>query len=210
MKVDLHVHTKYSRDSRLKLEKIVNTAKKKDLDGVAITDHNTFKGVEVAKKMELKDFFIVKGEEIKTDRGELMGLFIEDEIKSRKYLQVIEEIKERGGLVVIPHPFDSLRRSRFDGVKEIKNKVDGLEVFNSRVTFNRANQEAMELAEKENLIKTAGSDAHTKFEIGNAYVEATTSDLENFRKKLKKGEITIKGKRSNPLVHLFSTLNKKI
>lgn len=210
MKIDLHIHTKYSKDSRLELEKIINIAKKGGLNGVAITDHNSFEGVKAVKKLDLNEFFIIPGEEIKTNKGELMGLFLEEEVKSKRYLEVIDEIKSQGGLVVVPHPFDNLRSSRFKEVKKIKNKVDGLEVFNSRVIFNRANEKAMKFADKNHLIKTAGSDAHTRFEIGNAYVKVEAWDLEEFREKLEKGKVNIKGKKSNPLVHLFSTLNEKI
>ncbi|MFB6088516.1 MAG: PHP domain-containing protein [Candidatus Aenigmatarchaeota archaeon] len=209
MKIDLHTHTEYSHDSRLPIERIIEIAKRKGLDGIAITDHNTFKGVERAIEMNLDDFLIIRGEEITSDRGDILGLFIEEKIESRRYLEVINEIKDKGGLVILPHPFDIHRGEHFKNVEEIKDNIDGVEVYNSRYIYNKANEEAVEFARKNDLIKTGGSDTHTIFGVGNCYVETEASDLEEFRKKLEDKDVKVRGKRSNPLVHLISIFNKK-
>ncbi|MFB6075688.1 MAG: PHP domain-containing protein, partial [Candidatus Aenigmatarchaeota archaeon] len=180
MKIDLHIHTEYSHDSRLPIKKIVEISKRKGLDGIAITDHNTFEGVKNAIEMDLDDFLIIKGEEITSNRGDILGLFIEEEIKSRDYMEVIEEIKEQNGLVIIPHPFDLHRGEHFKNIEEIKNEIDGVEVYNSRFIHNDANRKARKFAEANDLMRTGGSDSHTIFGIGNCYVEAQASSLEDF------------------------------
>lgn len=206
MKLDLHVHTCYSKDSNLELDEIVDMARRRSLDGVAITDHDTMEGCDEIEKFP-EDITVIRGMEISTKSGELLGLFLEDEIKSREPKQVIKEIKEQGGLIIVPHPFDIFRNNRFKKIDEIKDLIDGVEVFNSRVIW-KGNEEAETFAEKNNMIKTAGSDAHTKEEVGNAYVEAGADSLEEFKQKLIEKEVNIEGRRGNLIAHLYSSLNK--
>ena len=110
MKYDLHTHTKYSSDGILEPEKIVEIARRKGLSGIAITDHNTIKGSLKAKKYETDDFQVICGSEISTERGEVIGLFLSDEIQSESFLDVVDEIKEQDGVVVLPHPFDRYKK----------------------------------------------------------------------------------------------------
>ena len=81
MKYDLHIHSKYSSDGVLDPEKIVKIAAKRGLNGVAITDHNTIIGGLKAKNYETEDFKVIVGSEISTERGEIIGLFLKEEIK---------------------------------------------------------------------------------------------------------------------------------
>ena len=106
MQYDLHIHSKYSSDGVLEPEEIINAAKKKGLDGIAVTDHNTIKGGLETKRFETKDFEVIIGSEIMTERGEITGLFLSQEITSKDVQGVFSEIKGQGGIVVIPHPFD--------------------------------------------------------------------------------------------------------
>lgn len=196
MKFDLHIHSKYSYDSLLSPERIIKVAKRKGLHGVAITDHNTIKGgIEALKINEDKDFQVIVGAEIRTEYGDIIGLFLEDEITTNKFEGVIEEIKSQGGLSVLAHPY---RQYKFP--EEIVDKVDLVEVFNAR-SRKADNERAYELAKKFKKPQTAGSDAHFGFEIGRGRTMVNSKIIE----ALKKGETKIEGTESNYyLVHGLS------
>jgi predicted metal-dependent phosphoesterase TrpH len=95
MKYDLHTHTKYSSDGFIEPKKIVKTAMRRGLSGIAITDHDTIKGSLEAKKYETDEFHVICGSEISTERGEVIGLFLSDEIKSHRFSDVVDQIKEQ-------------------------------------------------------------------------------------------------------------------
>ena len=83
MRYDLHVHTYHSACSVLMPETILKIAKKAGLDGIAVADHNTIKGgVEVSKANKDRDFEVIPGIEVNTDRGHVLGLYVNREIKS--------------------------------------------------------------------------------------------------------------------------------
>ena len=132
VRIDLHIHSKYSSDGVLTPREIVKIAQKKGLGGVAVTDHNTIEGGRQAKEYESPDFKVIVGAEIMTEMGEIMGLFLSKEIKSRRLREVVGEIRAQGGMVVVPHPFDGLRSSAFPITEEYVDLVDAIEGFNSR------------------------------------------------------------------------------
>lgn len=201
MKYDLHIHSKYSSDGVLEPQKIVKIAMKRGLNGIAITDHNTIKGGLEAKKYESEEFTVIVGSEIATEKGEIIGLFLSEEVKSRDVQDAISEIKEQGGFVVLPHPFDELRHSAFHPTREDVKFIEGVEGFNSRCVFQNYNKRAVEFAIKHNLTITSGSDAHFINEIGNGWIN---TEIEDIREALIKKEVKIFGKRS-PLVNHIGT-----
>ena len=201
MKYDLHIHSKYSSDGVLEPQKIVKIAMKRGLNGIAITDHNTIKGGLEAKKYESEEFTVIVGSEIATEKGEIIGLFLSEEVKSRDVQDAISEIKEQGGFVVLPHPFDELRHSAFHPTGEDVKFIDGVEGFNSRCVFQNYNKSAVEFAIKHNLTITGGSDAHFINEIGNGGI---ITEIEDIREALIKKEVETFGKRS-PLVNHIGT-----
>lgn len=198
MRFDLHIHSKYSSDGILEPEEIVKIAIKNELNGIAIVDHNTIKGGSEAKKYEIEDFKIIVGSEISTDRGEIIGLFLFEEIESKDLQGIITEIKDQNGIIVIPHPFDELRHSAFHPNEDDIKFIDCIEGYNSRCIFQKYNTNAAEFAEKHNLAITAGSDAHFLNEIGNAGIASETEDI---REAILKEEVRIFGKRSSPINH---------
>jgi hypothetical protein len=201
MKFDLHTHTKYSSDGVIEPDKVVKTAIKRGLSGIAITDHDTIKGSLRAKKYETEDFEVIIGSEISTERGEIIGLFLSDEIKSHVFQEVVEEIKEQEGITVLPHPFDDIRRNGINpGKKDIK-VVDCVETFNSRCLRQKYNNKASQFAMTNGLSVVAGSDAHFASEIGNAGVIINGDDL---REALIKKDLRIFGEKSS-LVNLVVT-----
>lgn len=177
MKYDLHIHTYNSPCSNLKPETILKIAKKIGLDGIAVADHNTIKGgVEVSKANNDKNFEVIPGIEISTDKGHVLGLYVNKEIKSKEFFTVVDEIKKQNGLVIIAHPFRLLPhlRSKIKGI-DISKYLDAVECYNARVSYF-GNRSATKLAEKFNLAKTSGSDAHFSFEIGRC-VTMSDGDL---------------------------------
>lgn len=202
MNWDLHVHSKYSYDSFLTSERIIKAAKKKGLDGVAITDHGTIKGgVEASKLNKDKNFKIIVGAEIKTEYGDVIGLFLNEDIQNRKFIEVLDEIKSQGGLIVLAHPY---RQYKFP--EKFVGQVDIVEGFNARSKLEH-NVKALKLAQKFNKSVVAGSDAHTSFEIGRGRT-IIDSDIE---KCLINGDTEIEGMESNYyLSHGLSVLTEKI
>jgi len=198
MKFDLHIHSKYSYDSFLSPERIIKVAKRKGLHGVAITDHNTIKGgIEALKINEDEDFQVIVGAEIRTEYGDIIGLFLEDEITTNKFEEVIEEIKSQGGLSVLAHPY---RQYKFP--EEIIDKVDLVEVFNAR-SKKRDNRRALHLAAKYNKPVIAGSDAHLPFEIGRG--STIVPAQVDFKNAIIDGLTQVEGCESNfYLVHAMS------
>jgi len=207
MKLDLHVHTKYSKDSFCSAYKALKAAKKKGLDGIAITDHDSIKGwpeaIEAAKKLNM---LLVLGEEIKCkERIEVLGLFLKKEIHPDSLDNVVKEIKKQNGLVILAHPF--YKKNSFSEIGGYVKKVDAMELLNSRRTIGQ-NRKAKILYQhlKENVAITASSDAHTSFEIGTAYTEANAKNLDDFKKAILNKKTTIHGKRSPWTVHIISSL----
>ena len=213
----MHIHTKYSGDSISEPYKIMKVAKKMSLDGVAVTDHNTVKGwkdmLKVGKRFGIR---IILGEEIKIkDRQnsyEILGLFLNNGITSNNQDEVIDEIKEQGGIVSIAHPFDPYKSS-INSIENLVKKIDAIEVFNSRVISKSHNKRALTFAEKHKLGMTAGSDAHTEREVGNAYTIADVDSLEDFKNTILKRETTFHGKLMSPLLRAspkIARLNKRL
>ena len=101
---DFHIHSKFSYDSLLSPKRIVRVAKKRGLDGIAITDHDTIKGALEASKFN-DSIYVIIGSEIRTEKGDVIGLFLNEEITSKYFDEVVDEIKSQGGLVVLPHPY---------------------------------------------------------------------------------------------------------
>lgn len=178
MKFDLHIHTKYSLDGKEEPEKIAKFLKKIGYNGMAITDHETTKGV----KTKIDDFLIIPGEEIKTNAGHILALGIYEEIKSRDGEEVIEEIHDNGGIAVIAHPF---RFSR----PRVK-KIDAVEIINGR-NFPIQNKRAIIYARKLNYPVTGGSDGHFIWEMGRVYTIMNAENVDDAIEEIKKGRTEV-------------------
>jgi len=206
LKVDLHIHTKYSPDCGTPLEKIITRCQKRGIECIAISDHGTVEGALEMQK--IAPFPVIIAEEILTPYGEIMGMFLKEGIPSGlSVAQTISSIREQDGLVIIPHPFDRFRPSALNTevLKELvaQKQVDAIEVFNARAPLRRSNVRAKAFAQKHGLPGTAGSDAHTLYEIGSAYVEMPEfTGRDDFLEALVQGKIV--GRRTNPLAHVNS------
>lgn len=171
MKVDFHIHTKYSRDSITPLATLKKIFDRKKLFPV-ITDHNTIKGALLFRKQFGN---CIVGEEINTGEGEVIGLYMNEEIpKGLGMHESIDRLRQQDAVVYLPHPFDKIRKP----LKRLDVKADIVEVYNSRTIFNRYNAMAERFAEKRGFLKAVGSDAHMARQVGRCYAE-----LEDFSSK---------------------------
>ncbi len=209
-KVDLHVHTKFSKDSLAEPEEMIAAAKAAGMDKIAITEHNNIAGALAAK--EIDPDFVIVGEEVMTTDGEIIAYFVQEEVPpGLPPKEAIARLREQGAIISIPHPLDSIRRSamKLNNALRIIYEVDAIEVFNSRVLplYGINNHEAEWLADRYGKLRTAGSDAHTPAEVGHAYVEMPPfSTAEEFKESLAQG--TVYGRYSSPVVHFASTYAK--
>ncbi len=177
MKVDMHIHTSYSPDGRVPPEKIAKYAKKIGLDAVAITDHNEIKGAIKAKNAGILPVMV--GIEVSSKDGHILGYGVDCIIpRGLSAAETVEKIHECGGLAVIAHPFRFWSGVGRKVAEEIVNKVDAVEIFNSRCNAT-SNKKAQEFARLHKKSGTAGSDAHNLERIGAAYliVDCTPEEL---------------------------------
>ncbi len=163
--LDLHIHSHYSPDSYQSPRKIIETSLRKGLSAIAIVDHNTITGGLKAKEKNKTAIEIITGIEVKTQFGDVIGLFVENGIKEKDFFRLVDKIKEQGGLVVLPHPY---KKHRLE--PEFLEKIDLIEVFNSRESKS-SNEKAEALTSKLSLPFVAGSDAHFPWEIGRGVLK---------------------------------------
>jgi predicted metal-dependent phosphoesterase TrpH/glycosyltransferase involved in cell wall biosynthesis len=191
---DLHTHTSWSHDCLVEPAELVEHAEREGLGAIAVTDHNAFGGaleaVELARDRELT---VIPGEEIKTaGQGEVIGLFLDEEIpRGLSFEDTITAIREQGGLVYLPHPFDrmhaipdaaTLHRHLAD--------IDVFEIYNARLLFEQYNDEALRFARKYNLTMGAGSDAHVLQGLGTGGLRMRSfRDAEEFMVSLRTAEV---------------------
>ncbi len=172
MKVDFHVHTNFSFDSTIKVQELMLKAEKLGIIPV-ISDHNTTAACNEA----------IPAEEIRTLSGDLIGLYLTEEISPKlSFEETIDRIKEQGGLAYLPHMYDMGRHGCGD---EYAGLVDIIEIFNARCLDNKLNEMAAETARELNKAGAAGSDSHFLFEFGRTYTELPEFDIENPNELLK-------------------------
>ncbi|MBN1189594.1 MAG: PHP domain-containing protein [Dehalococcoidales bacterium] len=204
LKADFHIHSRYSMDCNTSLDQIIRTCLRKKINCVAIADHGAIEGALQLKK--IAPFYVIVAEEILTTRGEIMGMFLRELVPSGLSIdESIRRIKEQGGLFCAQHPFDKVRHDALqaDVMDEVVDRIDLVEVFNSRSPLLRSSEMAREFAEKHHKPGSAGSDAHAAFEIGNAYVEMPEfKGKEDFLAALSQGKVT--GRRASILTHFYS------
>ena len=193
IKVDLHVHTKYSGDCMLSFENLINACKKMGISCIAITDHDTIEGA--LKLKEIAPFKVIIGEEIRTLDGEISGLFLSKEIPpGLSAEETIVKIKAQGGLVYVPHPFSFFRREAMsiDKLHELYSNADIIECYNGRNFLFFENKRAINFAREKGIVMGGGSDAHHQGEIGNVFVEMDDfSTREEFLSNLRRGKIVV-------------------
>lgn len=212
MIIDPHVHSIYSKDSRMTPEEIIQRSIKIGLDAVAIADHNSMQGsIEgIRKSKEMEDFIIIPAMEISTLKGHIVALGIEEEIKSKiSPEETIERIREQGGIAVVPHPFVRYREGLCDHVKDLD--IDAIETLNSRYIFGYSNWRAKKLAEERHLPQIGSSDAHFPGAIGSCITEVDADlSVDSILKGILSGKTRVFGDRTPLPLILKEVINKKI
>jgi predicted metal-dependent phosphoesterase TrpH len=204
LKLEFHCHTIFSKDSLTHPIDLVKTSRRKGIDRVVVTDHNTIAGARAAQAIAPE--LVIVGEEIMTTRGEILAAFVSEEIpKGLTPEETIRRLKDQGAFISVSHPFDRWRSGHWheEDLLEILPQVDAIEVFNSRCMLPQFNQEAQQLAERHDLAGTVGSDAHAAFELGQSLmVLEPFESSDELRKVIRKG--TPRVRRSPGWVRLIS------
>lgn len=179
LKVDLHTHSISSPDGGISPEQYAYIIENDLLDYIAITDHDTIKTAK-ALFHSLGEHIII-GEEISTAEGELIGLFLTSRIKpGQSAYQTAEHIKEQGGIVYVPHPFETVRKglseATLNGIAEL---VDIVEAHNGRALFQNKGPEAATWARLHSKAVAASSDAHGFKGLGHSYTVLSEAPNKN-------------------------------
>ncbi len=209
LKADFHMHTRYSPDSEVSPERLVRRCLKVGLNCIAVTDHNTAEGAFAVR--EIAPFTVIIGEEVGTAEGEVTGLFLQETIpRGLSPLETAKRIKEQGGLVSLPHPFDRFRSEVITrrGIEDVLPYADIVEVFNSRNNMSADNRKAHEFAERHGLLASGVSDAHTTIELGRTYMLMPPFDgtPAGFLESLSQAEIH--ARKMTPLIHAATSFTK--
>jgi predicted metal-dependent phosphoesterase TrpH len=200
IEVDLHMHTDHSPDCVTPVEVLLETARDRGLGAIAITDHNEVSGALEARRIAegMDDIKVIVAEEVKTaEQGEVIGLFLEEKIpKGMTMVETIAAIREQGGLVYVPHPFDRFHSvPDYEHLIDIVEEIDVLEVFNPRVALTAFNEEAERFARKYRIVPGAGSDSHVAQGLGSVRVRIRDFDgPEEFLEAMRDADITRKHK----------------
>ena len=202
--VEFHCHTRWSKDSLNDPAALLHTLQQRQLDRLFITDHNSIAGAKVAQALDPQHILI--GEEIRTQQGELLALFVREEVPARlPAQQTIQLLRQQGAFISVSHPFDRQRGWQLPDLLDILPQIDAIETFNARCLSNRPNQQAADFAAAHNLPGTVGSDAHTLAEVGRATLHLPPfNDAESLRQSIR--HATAQVRLSGWEVHLASTL----
>jgi predicted metal-dependent phosphoesterase TrpH len=178
VRVDMHSHTMWSGDSTTTPDEVEQAVVESGLDVLCITDHNAVKGAEeLSRTLPCR---VIVGEELRTHHGEIIGLFLTERIPfGTAPAEAARAIRDQGGIVYVPHPFDPMRRNLAEPALVAlvdAGLVDALEVHNSKTSLQSLNRRAAEFAAEHGLAAGAGSDAHVPLALGAAYVEMPDFD----------------------------------
>ncbi len=213
MKFDLHMHSHHSRDCTIPTAEVLRICQRRGMHGIAITDHNSLAGGLEGLAIAPPGFTVIPGEEVKSSEGEIIGLFLSEEIPGGLTPEeTANQIRAQGGVVIVPHPFDPLRRSplKTPALERLvaAGLVDAIEILNARMALKSHNLRGAEFAARVGLPGTAGSDAHSRPEYGHAWLEiAAFTTADEFLTNL--STATIGGNLSPFFVHLLSTVAKR-
>ena len=210
---DFHMHTGFSKDCDTPPDVLVRRCREVGLNCIAVTDHNVITGALEVQKLAAPypDLMVIVGEEVKSNQGDIIGLFLKEEVpRGLTPLETVRCIKDQGGLVMVPHPFDAIRRGPLspDALRNILPYIDIIEVLNARTILSRDLEKCRHLAAEISIPPVAVSDAHTPGELGSAYVELDEFDGSPLSFKYALGSGRIVGHRSTPLVHLITAYVK--
>jgi predicted metal-dependent phosphoesterase TrpH len=194
VRVDMHSHTMWSGDATTTPDELREAITESGIDVLCITDHGTINGaVELAASLGCR---VVVGEEVRTSAGEIIGLFLSERLPfGMKPDEAVRLIRDQGGVVYVPHPFDPVRHCMSEAALEslaASGGLDAVEVLNAKVSLAHLNRRAAEFAHTHGLAAGAGSDAHVASAVGAAYVEMPDFDHASpasFLQSLRQGRV---------------------
>jgi predicted metal-dependent phosphoesterase TrpH len=196
MKFDLHIHSTYS-DGHASVAEIIDAAVNRGLDGIAITDHDSMRGISAARKYikeQKLDLILIPGVEVTTSEGHLLVLGIETAPERKKSPEeTIELAHELGGISDVPHPYHPFRHA----IGRIPD-ADAVEVYNSKHIFGLANARARIEAGRRKIPMVAGSDSHFAETVGLGVTEIEAEDAEGVLEAIRAGRTRILGRRTPP------------
>ena len=192
IKVDLHNHTNFSFDGEMTPQTLVDHYADKGFGAVAVTDHNSRLGALAVAELN-PPFKVIAGVEVKSRHGEIIGLFVNEDIKpGMSAVETAQAIHQAGGLTLLPHPFIALVISRMDErqLPDLIEHLDIVEALNARGDDPSEDRYAYLWAKTHGLAMSAGSDAHHVGGVGNGYVLMEDfQGKDDFLEKLKKGSL---------------------
>lgn len=192
VRVDCHSHTMWSGDCTTTPEELLTAVEESGIDVLCITDHNATAGAErLADELPCR---VVIGEELRVGQGELIGLFLTERLPiGIGLVEAASRIREQGGVVYIPHPFDPMRnclRPEEIDLLVAEGLVDAIEGHNSKTSLSSLNRKAVAYGQRHDLAVGAGSDAHVPAALGAGYVEMPDfCGPEEFLRSLRRGRI---------------------
>ena len=189
-KLDLHTHSTASPDGGLKAEHYEKAIDLGLIDCVAVTDHNRIDGA-LALRHSLGDRIIV-GEEILSSSGEIIGLFLDEEIPSGLTAEeTIRRIKLQNGIVYIPHPFETIRKGLHPAIlEELADQIDIIEICNGRAFMQNRSEQAVVWSRLNHVLGVSASDAHGFKGLGKTYMLVDEMpNRENFLSLISDGSV---------------------
>jgi len=210
---DLHLHTHYSADGCGTPESMIAAAKQRGLSGIAVTDHNSCEAITYLTKaglmredgLPVNGFLVIPGVEVSTADGHLLCLGITlPNMKGAPALEVASVVKERGGICIAPHAYDSFRA----GIREeILDQLDlaALETFNAAVTLRSFNAKAATYAARRGLAGTSASDAHHASAAG---ICSTAYELSELSVSAVLNAIPLGGERNENYLSFLESMKK--
>jgi len=212
LKFDMHIHTWYSHDSAIDPASVVRLWKKKRILPL-VCDHNSITGSEAVFGGISKispDIPVIIAEEVSTSEGEIIGLFLNEEIPpSLSAAETLDRVQDQGALSLVPHPFCSYRSSaiRRDILQEVIGRVDIIEGYNARVLSDDENRIARDFAAEHQKPLSVGSDAHTPLELGRCFLQISPfSQPEELIRELR--EASVRFRLMHPSVHYLTKVVK--
>ena len=213
LKMDSHIHSEYSPDSSSKIDDILKVAKNKDIDIIAISDHNTVDGTsEIIKKTRNTDILAIPSIEISSSEGHILGFGCEENIPQGLSPQdTIDKIHDLGGLAIIPHPYCFYRHGLLHNTDYKDLKIDAIETKNARFIVGYCNQKAKKLSNRENITQLGASDAHYYKFVGDCYsLIDCEKDIDSVFKAIKSGKTEAHGKGTSNILLSKYLFEKKI
>ncbi|MEE6208757.1 PHP domain-containing protein [Salarchaeum sp. III] len=201
LSVELHSHSALSYDGRDPVEMLLEQARAVGLDALAVTDHDEIDAsLDAAEKASEYGLVGIPGMEVTSAAGHVLAIGVRDAIPTGlPFDETLSEIRDRGGIAVVPHPFQESRSGVAANVsRRDLASADAIEIYNSRLLTGRANRQAERFADEHDLPMTAGSDAHIAEMVGQAVTRVDTDErsLDAILDAIRDGRTSVEGTRT--------------